>query len=62
MRNNKFKTYLITNIPEKDWKKFKRWIAIADFDTLNDAFNHLIKEAGDNKLAFYSESNSEQTT
>ena len=33
----KFKSYLITNIPERDWKKFKRWAAIMDYNNLNDA-------------------------
>tara|TARA_Y100001973_G_C5185556_1_gene327620 strand:- start:1925 stop:2113 length:189 start_codon:yes stop_codon:yes gene_type:complete len=62
MQDDKFKTYLITNIPESDWKKFKKWTTLQDFNTLNDALRHIIKTAGHNKLAFYSESGNEHTT
>ena len=42
----KYKSYLITRIPERDWKMFKRWTAIQGYDNLNDAFANLIKKAG----------------
>ena len=41
----KFKSYLITNIPERDWKKFKRWAAIMDYNNLNDAIAHQLRLA-----------------
>ena len=50
MPKQKFKSYLITNIPERDWKKFKRWTAIKGYDTLNDALSNLIKLAGNDDL------------
>ena len=50
MKNRKFKTYLITNIPETDWKRFKRWTAMTGYSNLNDAFSKLIRLAGDDKL------------
>lgn len=50
MPNRKFKSYLITNIPETDWKKFKRWTAMQDYNNLNDALTNLIRLAGDNDL------------
>ena len=46
MPNHNFKSYLITNIPETDWKKFKRWTAIEGYDNLNQALSTLIKLAG----------------
>lgn len=58
----KLKSYLITNIPESDWKRFKKWIVIEDFENINQAFNHIIKTAGKNKLAFYSEVDGDHTT
>mgnify|MGYP003137698769 CR=1 FL=1 len=50
LRRKKFKSYLITNIPESDWLKFKRWTAIEGYETLNDALSKLIKLAGNNDL------------
>ena len=50
MPNRKFKSYLITNIPETDWKRFKKWTAVQDYDNLNDALNKLIRLAGNNDL------------
>ena len=44
------KTFLIRDIPEKDWKKFKRWTVVEDYDNLNHAITTLIKLAGSNKL------------
>ena len=46
----KSKTYLITNIPETDWKNFKRWTAMQDYNNLNDALTNLIRLAGNNDL------------
>ena len=46
----KCKSYLITNIPETDWKKFKRWTAMQDYNNLNDALTNLIRLAGNNDL------------
>ena len=50
MSNRKFKTYLITNIPETDWKKFKRWTALKGYNSLNTAFSDFIKTAGNDTL------------
>ena len=44
------KSYLITNIPVADWKRFKRWTAIEGYDNLNHALSTLIKMAGENNL------------
>ena len=49
MPKQKFKSYLITNIPERDWKLFKKWTAIEGYDTLNDALSTLIRLVGSNK-------------
>ena len=62
MANRKFKSYLITNIPESDWKRFKRWTAIEGFDTLNQALSSLIKSAGNNKLNLTTEMENAHTT
>tara|TARA_Y100000310_G_C20588374_1_gene766632 strand:- start:111 stop:404 length:294 start_codon:yes stop_codon:yes gene_type:complete len=62
MINRKFKSYLITNIPETDWKKFKRWTAVAGYSNLNDAFFNLIKLAGEDKLTSIMEDTVEHTT
>jgi len=48
MPKQKFKSYLITNIPERDWKLFKKWTAVEGFDNLNHALSTLIKLAGSN--------------
>ena len=56
MPKQKFKSYLITNIPERDWKLFKKWTAIEGYDTLNDALSTLIRLVGSNK-AFIREGN-----
>ena len=45
------KSYLITNIPVTDWKRFKRWTAIEGYDNLNHALSTLIKMAGENNLS-----------
>tara|TARA_Y100000310_G_scaffold183447_1_gene183581 strand:+ start:372 stop:572 length:201 start_codon:yes stop_codon:yes gene_type:complete len=50
MPNRKFKSYLITNIPETDWKKFKKWTVVHEYSNLNDALSSLIKLAGNNDL------------
>jgi|TARA_R100001530_G_scaffold62369_1_gene44879 hypothetical protein len=47
----KKKSYLITNIPVADWKRFKRWTAMEGYDNLNHALSSLIKMAGQNVLA-----------
>jgi|TARA_R100001530_G_C4291129_1_gene148040 hypothetical protein len=44
------KTFLIRDIPERDWKKFKRWTVVKDYDNLNHAITTLIKLAGSDKL------------
>ena len=44
------KTFLIRDFPEKDWKKFKRWTVVEDYDNLNHAITTLIKLAGNNEL------------
>lgn len=44
------KTFLIRDIPERDWKKFKRWTVVEDYDNLNHAITTLIKLAGNNEL------------
>ena len=51
MSKRKFKSYLITGIPERDWRLFKRWSAVQDYTNLNDAFANLIRLAGNNKIA-----------
>ena len=53
MKQGKFKTYLITNIPNTDWSKFKKWSALNGFNNLNDAISILIHLAGNNKLDEY---------
>ena len=50
MANLKQKSYLITNIPLGDWKRFKRWTAIEGYDNLNHALSTLIRQAGNNQL------------
>ena len=50
MANLKQKSYLITNIPAGDWKRFKRWTALGEYDNLNHALSSLIKMAGQNVL------------
>ena len=50
MSKQKFKSYLITNIPERDWKLFKKWTAIEGFDNLNHALSTLIRLAGNNNI------------
>ena len=50
MANIKQKSYLITNIPAGDWKRFKRWTALEDFDNLNHALLTLVRRAGDNQI------------
>ena len=55
MPNRKFKSYLITNIPETDWKKFKRWTALNEYNNLNDALTNLIRLAGNNHLHGYAD-------
>ena len=62
MANRKFKSYLITNIPETDWKKFKRWTALTEHSNLNDAFHKLIKLAGNDRLADVTEGTVEHIT
>ena len=42
-KRKKFKSYLIRNISEKDWKMFKRWSAIQGYTNLNDTFSSIIK-------------------
>tara|TARA_R100000458_G_C8037256_1_gene90140 strand:+ start:195 stop:470 length:276 start_codon:yes stop_codon:yes gene_type:complete len=44
------KTFLIRDIPEVDWKKFKRWTVVQDFNNLNHAITTLIKRAGNNEF------------
>ena len=51
MKQRKFKSYLITNIPETDWKRFKRWTAMTGYSNLNEAFSKLIRLAGNDKLS-----------
>ena len=50
MANLKQKSYLITNIPAGDWKRFKRWTALEDFDNLNHALLTLVRRAGDKQI------------
>ena len=50
MKNREVKSYLITNIPDTDWKRFKRWSVITGHNTLNEALSKLIKLAGNNKF------------
>ena len=62
MSNRKFKSYLITNIPERDWKLFKKWTAIEGYDNLNHALSTLIRLAGNNNIVSLSGTENEQTT
>ena len=62
MKNRKFKSYLITNIPETDWKRFKRWTAMTGYSNLNDAFSNLIRLAGNDKLTHVVEDTVEHNT
>ena len=50
MANIKQKSYLITNIPAGDWKRFKKWTAFEEFDNLNHALLTLVRRAGDNQI------------
>tara|TARA_Y100000310_G_scaffold284794_1_gene307797 strand:- start:260 stop:451 length:192 start_codon:yes stop_codon:yes gene_type:complete len=50
MANLKQKSYLITNIPLGDWKRFKRWTAIGEYDNLNHALLTLVRRAGSSQL------------
>ena len=50
MSNLKQKSYLITNIPVGDWKRFKKWTALEDFDNLNHALLTLVRRAGNKEL------------
>ena len=50
MANLKQKSYLITNIPAGDWKRFKRWTAIEEYDNLNHALLTLVRLAGSNEI------------
>tara|TARA_Y100000310_G_C20012759_1_gene503700 strand:- start:251 stop:445 length:195 start_codon:yes stop_codon:yes gene_type:complete len=61
-RKGKFKSYLITNIPEDDWLKFKKWTAIEGYGTLNNALSELIKLAGNNDLHGKHRTDNEQRT
>ena len=62
MPNRKFKSYLITNIPESDWKRFKRWTAVEGYDNLNHALSSIIKSAGSNQLNLVVETEHDHTT
>ena len=62
MPKQKFKSYLITNIPERDWKLFKRWTVLEGYDNLNHALSTLIKLAGNNDLHGKYRTENEQTT
>ena len=63
MPKQKFKSYLITNIPERDWKLFKRWTAMEGYNNLNHALSTLIRLAGNNNIAadFSEEENVKRT-
>ena len=50
MANVKQKSYLITNIPAGDWKRFKKWTALEEFDNLNHAILTLVRRAGSNQI------------
>ena len=50
MANLKQKSYLITNIPAGDWKRFKKWTALEEFDNLNHAILTLVRRAGSNQI------------
>ena len=50
MANLKQKSYLITNIPAGDWRRFKKWTALEEFDNLNHALLTLVRRAGDNQI------------
>ena len=62
MSKQKFKSYLITNIPERDWKLFKKWTAIEGFDNLNHALSTLIRLAGNNNIVSEQGTESAKTT
>ena len=62
MPKQKFKSYLITNIPERDWKLFKKWTAIEGYDNLNHALSTLIRLAGNNNIVSHQETESAKTT
>ena len=62
MPKQKFKSYLITNIPERDWKLFKKWTAIEGYDTLNHALSSLIRLAGSENLSFSHRTENDKTT
>tara|TARA_Y100000034_G_scaffold96541_1_gene117598 strand:+ start:1898 stop:2086 length:189 start_codon:yes stop_codon:yes gene_type:complete len=62
MPKQKFKSYLITNIPERDWKLFKKWTAIEGYDNLNHALSTLIRLAGNNNIVSLNGTENEQTT
>ena len=49
MPKQKFKSYLITNIPERDWKLFKKWTAVEGYNNLNHALSTLIRLVGSDK-------------
>ena len=63
MPKQKFKSYLITNIPERDWKLFKRWTAMEGYNNLNHALSTLIRLAGNNNITadFSEEENVKRT-
>ena len=50
MANLKQKSYLITNIPAGDWRRFKKWTALEEFDNLNHALLTLVRRAGSNQI------------
>tara|TARA_Y100000310_G_C20221010_1_gene595757 strand:+ start:181 stop:375 length:195 start_codon:yes stop_codon:yes gene_type:complete len=50
MANLKQKSYLITNIPLGDWRRFKKWTALEEFDNLNHALLTLVRRAGNNQV------------
>ena len=62
MPKQKFKSYLITNIPERDWKLFKKWTAIEGYDNLNHALSTLIRLAGNNNISSTNGTEDDHTT
>ena len=62
MPKQKFKSYLITNIPERDWKLFKKWTAIEGLENLNHALSTLIRLAGNNNIVSEQGTESAKTT
>ena len=62
MSKQKFKSYLITNIPERDWKLFKKWTAIEGYDNLNHALSTLIRLAGNNNISSTNRTEDAHTT